>query len=73
MTIALTFENFWQYDKSDTSTLAVGQRVASWVDALREEEEEGMIAFDNEDGTYDIVLDDGTEKDAVPRAEVRKI
>ena len=61
------------YDKTDASPLATGQRVASWVDALREEEEEGIIAFDNEDGTYDIVLDDGTEKDAVPRAEIRHL
>jgi len=61
------------YSKSDMSVLTTGQRVASWFDALREEEEEGMIAFDNGDGTYDIVLDDGTEKDAVPRAEIRKL
>ena len=59
------------YDKNASSTLATGQRVATWADALREEEVEGMVAFDNEDGTYDIVLDDGAEKDAVPRAEIR--
>ncbi len=59
------------YDKNASSTLGTGQRVAIWADAIREEEVEGMVAFDNEDGTYDIVLDDGSERDCVPRGEIR--
>jgi tetratricopeptide (TPR) repeat protein len=59
------------YDKNASSSLGTGQRVAIWADAIREEEVEGMVAFDNEDGTYDIVLDDGSERDCVPRGEIR--
>ncbi len=42
--------------------------MAVWLDERREEEVEGVIAFDNGDGTCDIVLDDASDRDNVPRA-----
>ena len=36
-------------------------------------EAEGIICCDNEDGTYDIILDDGNDRDAVARAHIRAL
>ena len=36
-------------------------------------EVEGIVCCDNDDGTYDIILDDGSDRDAVPSAQIRPL
>eukprot|EP00802_Teleaulax_amphioxeia_P017982 Tamp_18155.p1 GENE.Tamp_18155~~Tamp_18155.p1 ORF type:complete len:286 (+),score=89.19 Tamp_18155:34-858(+) len=57
----------------DTARLDCGQRVAMRVREDAQAEVEGIVCCDNEDGTFDIILDDGSDRDAVPRAQIRAL
>jgi tetratricopeptide (TPR) repeat protein len=50
--------------------LSCGQRVSVKDDAR---EREGIIACDNDDDTFDVMFDDGTEADAVKSCRMRPI
>ena len=53
--------------------LVCGQRVAMRLKAGAQVESVGIICCDNEDDTFDIILDDGDDRDAVPRAQIRPL
>ena len=53
--------------------LECGQRVAMRVREDAQAEVEGIVCCDNDDGTYDIILDDGSDRDAVPSAQIRPL
>jgi tetratricopeptide (TPR) repeat protein len=53
--------------------LTCGQRVAIRLKQESEIEVEGIICCDNEDGTYDIILEDSSDRDAVPHAQIRSL
>jgi tetratricopeptide (TPR) repeat protein len=57
----------------DPTQLVCGQRVAMRVREDAQAEVEGIVCCENDDGTYDIILDDGSDRDAVPRAQIRPL
>ena len=57
----------------EPAQLVCGQRVAMRVREDAQAEVEGIVCCDNDDGTYDIILDDGSDRDAVPRAQIRPL
>mmetsp|Transcript_72846 Transcript_72846/g.118189 ORF Transcript_72846/g.118189 Transcript_72846/m.118189 type:complete len:291 (+) Transcript_72846:286-1158(+) len=54
-------------------SLACGLRVAMRLQEGVQVEVEGIVCYDNEDGTYDIMLEDGSDRDGVPRAHIRPL
>lgn len=52
-------------------SLTLGTRVS--VRRQGSEMASGMVAFDNSDGTYDLILDDGSDLDAVPIADLEQL
>mmetsp|Transcript_34092 Transcript_34092/g.76753 ORF Transcript_34092/g.76753 Transcript_34092/m.76753 type:complete len:1260 (-) Transcript_34092:158-3937(-) len=49
----------------------VGEKVA--ITTQTSETVEGVIAFDNEDGSYDVVCDDGSDRDGVAASRLSRI
>ena len=50
-----------------------GQRVSVRLREDSQIEAEGIICCDNDDGTYDLIMDTGDDKDAVPQAHIRPL
>ena len=60
-------------DLGDARSLACGQRVSILLREDAQIEAEGIICCDNEDGTYDCILDNGDDRDSVPLARIRPL
>ena len=57
----------------DAGSLECGQHVSILLREDAQIEAEGIICCDNEDGTYDCIMDNGDDRDAVPRSHIRPL